>query len=72
MIEILAKNNFNYRETCKLIDYVSDLIESNKGKIRKKKMTKANNEVLMLFNRTPLLEKEDIKNKLMKYFINIK
>ena len=71
MIEILARNNFNYKEVCKSIDFVSDLIEFRNEKIKKKKLTKVNQEIFMLFNRTPLQEKEDIKNKLKKYFINI-
>jgi len=69
MIEILARNGFNYWKTCELIDFISDLIKTSNGKIRKKKTTKPYQEIFMLFNRTPLQEKEDIKNKLKNYFI---
>lgn len=70
MIEILARNNFNYKQTCESIDFVSYLIETSNGKIRKKKETKAYQEIFMLFTRLPVREKDDIKNKLKKYFIN--
>ena len=72
MIENLAKNNINYKETCESIDFVSNFIEINNGKIKKKKINKVNQEIFMLFNRIPSQEKEDIKNKLKKYFISIK
>ena len=72
MIEILARNNFNYRENCNLIDFVTHLIEINNGKIKKKKLNNVYQEIFMLFNRIPSREKEDIKSKLKKYFISYK
>ena len=72
MIEILARNNFNYKEICDSIDFVSHLIQISNGKIKKKKFNKNYQEIFMLFNRIPLQEKEEIKKKLKKYFFRIK
>lgn len=38
MIEILARDNFNYERVCELINFTSQMIENNKGKIKNKKL----------------------------------
>jgi hypothetical protein len=72
MIEILAKNHFNFKETCESIDFISYVIENSCGKVRKKEFTKVYKEIFLLFKRIPINEREDVKNKLRKYFINFK
>jgi hypothetical protein len=71
MIEIAAIKNYNYKEICEVIDFISQLIEGSKWVMKRKKFSKVYREFFLFFNRIPSREKIDIKNKLTKYFLSI-